>query len=389
MKRKTLTAEGVARVRPLADPRRRRMDWDAVVPGLALRTTTTGSKSWVLVTRYEGRVVFATLGKPPGITLPAARDLAREGLARVSRGDDPRQRAASEPPVRAAYFEGVAAEFIERWAKARNRTWRETERQLAKYVTPKWKGRRLAEIGRADVVALIDEIANTAPIQANRVLAVVKKLFSWALDRGLIDVHPVARLAPPSPEQQRTRVLTDAEVKALWKACTTMGYPWGTALQLLLLTATRRGEVEAMTWDELDLDAHVWTVPAGRVKTKLPLLVPLSPPAVALLERAPRFDGCPYVFTTRRNKHAQDWSGAVATATEKSGVNGWRVHDLRRTVRTGLSRLGVASDIGERVLGHTVRGVRAVYDRFDYLPEKRDALMRWASYVTALVARDG
>src|SRR5262245_51854716 len=231
MKRKTLTAAGIARVRPVADPRRRRMGRGAVVPGLAPRTTATGSKSWVLVTRFNGHVVFATLGKPHGIELPKARDLAREGLARVARGEDPRQRAASAPRIQANDFESVATDFVEKWAKVRNRTWPETERQFTKYVTPEWKGRRLTEIARADVVALVETIADkNGPVMANRVLATVKKLFSWALDRGLVDVHPVARLMPPGKETARDRVLTDAELRKLWKAWTEMAYPWGDAV---------------------------------------------------------------------------------------------------------------------------------------------------------------
>ena len=387
MKRKTLTAAGVARVRPLADPTRRRMDWDAVVPGLALRTTSSGSKSWVLVTRHHGRVRFVTLGKPPGITLPTARTLAREGLERVARGEDPRPRPSPRIPDA---VERVAVEFVDKWAKPRNRTWKETERILSKYVVPRWKDRRLVEIGRADVVALVDAVAEKhGPIMANRTLACVKKLFSWSLDRGLLDVHPVARLTPPAPERQRTRVLSDQELRKLWKTWDGLNYPFGTALQVLLLTAARRGEVEAMAWAELDVKARLWTIPAERVKVNLPLLVPLSPLAVKVLAGAPRRDDCPYVFSTRPNTHIQAWSDAAADTTEQAGITGWTIHDLRRTVRTGLSRLGVASDIAERVLGHVIPGVRAVYDRHEYLNEKRDALERWAAHVAKVVKADG
>src|SRR6185503_4470603 len=112
-------------------------------------------------------------------------------------------------------------DFVEKWSKPRNRTWKESERILAKYVTPHWRDRRLTEIGRGDVVELVDRIATeNGPIMANRALANIKKLFAWSLDRGLLDVHPVARLSPPGAEEERARVLTDAEIKALWKAWT-------------------------------------------------------------------------------------------------------------------------------------------------------------------------
>jgi len=384
MGRTILTEQTVRRMHP---PRSGRLEvWDAALPGFGVRVTENGRRSWVLVTRLRGKPIRLTLGAWPATSLAKARELAREAIHAVARGEDPRDRkraAAGGGPADA--FERVAAEFVAKWAKPRNRTWEETQRILDKYVAPEWNGRRLADVARADVVALVDRVAEKhGPIMANRVLAQVKKVFAWALDRGLVDVHPVARLMPPGKETARDRVLADAEVKKLWATWTAMGYPWGTALQVLLLTAARRGEAEAMRWDEVDFAGKLWTVPAERVKVNLPLLVPLSDAAVELLARVPRFDGCPYVFSTRRNRPVQDWSGAVEDATERSGVNGWRVHDLRRTVRTGLSRLGVAADIAERVLGHVIPGVRAVYDRHEYLPEKRAALDRWAAHLAGL-----
>ena len=387
MVRKTLTEIGVARVQAPRDSLRRRMDWDAVVPGLMLRTTANRAKSWVLVTRFRGKVVFVTLGKPPGVTLATARALAREGLKRVANGEHPRLHPPPTIEIEdATLFEQAAADFVERWAKPRNRTWKETERILERDVIPHWKGRRLEAIRRADVVALLDQIAADRPIMANRVLATIKKLFSWALDRGLVDGHPVAGLSPPSPERARDRVLSDAEVVALWKAWTAMGYPWGDAFKLLLLTAARRGELEAIAWTEVDASDRVWTVPATRVKVDRPHLVPLSEPALTLLRDLPRIEGCLFAFSTRGGKHIQDWSGAVTSATEASAVTGWRVHDLRRTARTNFSRIGIASDISERLLGHIIAGVRGAYDRHDYLDQKRDALERWGAHLTALVA---
>ncbi len=388
MRRRTLTAIGVARSRAPDDPRRRRMEWDAVVPGLALRITATGAKSWVLVTRLKGRVIWDTLGKPPGLSLPAARDLARDGLDLVARGEDPRERRRPAKRTDPERFEAVAADFVEKWSKPRNRTWEETERTLAHDVIPRWRGRRLGEIGRGDVVALVDEIASRAPIQANRTLAAIKKLFAWALDRGLIEAHPVARLSPPAPERTRDRVLTDAELRALWGAWTAMAYPWGIACKLVLLTACRRGEVEEMAWSELGMD-RLWTIPPARIKAKLPLVLPLAAPAVELLASVVRIDGCPYVLTTRPPRPIRDWSGAVKKASKLSGVTGWSMHDLRRTCRTGLSRLGVPADIAERTLGHVIPGVRRVYDRYEYLAEKRDALEKWAAHLASVVTAHG
>jgi integrase len=361
--------------------------WDAALPGFGVRITENGKRSWVLTTRLRGRPVYLTLGTWPATPLTRARDLAREAINDVAKGNDPRakkKRPAAVPHT----FAAVAKDFVEKWAKPRNRTWEETERKLERYVTPTWGTRCLAEITRADVVQLLDTIAtDNGPIMANRVLATVKRLFSWSLDRGLIDTHPVARLAPPGAEMARSRVLTDNELRALWTASDT--YPWGTAMRLLMLTGARRGEVSAMARTEYDLDERLWVVPAERVKTKRPHAVPLVPAAVTLLRDCPEFDGCPYVFTTGGRTHIHDWSGATTTLTKAAGFNGWTPHDVRRTVRTNLSKLGVSADVAERVLGHAMPGVRATYDHWDYLEQKRDALERWAAHLTALVERHG
>ncbi len=388
----TLTDQTVRRLTPPATGCRE--IWDSVVPGFGCRVTQRGHRSFMLLTRMRGKVIRVGLGPWPATPLTLARDRAREALDNIAHGIHPREaKRPVEPapvaPVADDDVEVIAARFIEKWAKPRNRTWKEQERLLTKHVLPSWRGRRLSELRRADVVALTDALVDDTPILANRVLEVVKRLFAWALNRGLIEAHPAAGLEPPAPEKPRDHVLSDVEIQALWKTWTTMSYPFGLAFQLLLLTATRRGEVSTMQWADVDLGNALWIVPAAKVKTKVPHVVPLSAPVVTLLASVPRLEACPYVFTTRRNRPIQDFSGAVDMATDKSGVTGWRTHDLRRTVRTELSRLGVLADTAERVLGHTIGGVRGVYDRYAYLPEKRAALDLWAAHLTAMVARDG
>lgn len=387
MGRPILTDVAIRRLKP--PERGRREVWDAALPGFGVRVTENGRRTFVLMTRLRGRPLRLTFGAWPATSLADARDRAREALQECARGGDPRVEKRAVAGNAPDTVEKVAAAFVAQWCKPRNRSWEEQERLLTRHVVPHWTGRRLAEIGRADVVALTDMIAQTTPIQANRVLAVVKRMFRWALDRDVIQAHPAVGLTPPAPERQRDRVLTDAELQKLWSAFVAMGYPWGIACRVLLLTAVRRGEAEKMAWSEVDLGAGLWTIPAERNKVKVALVVPLTPLATDVLAAAPRIDGCPYVFSTRGNRPIRDWSGAVEDATERSGVGDWSAHDLRRTVRTGLSRLGVSADIAERVLGHVIPGVRRVYDRHEYLAEKRAALERWAAHVTALVVSDG
>jgi integrase len=378
--RPILTDIIVRRMRPPASGRRE--VWDAALPGFGLRVTPTGRRSWVLCTRLRGRPVRLTFGAYPAIGLAAARDLARDAILAIAKGNDPRHRTRATAPDSVA---AVGAQFIALYAKPRKRSWAEDERMLRVYVVPQWGTRRLREIGRQDVVTLLDHIVKTnGPIQANRVAAVTKTMFGWALNRGIIDAHPAAGLAAPSPEHARERVLTDAELTALWRVFTAMTYPWGVACRLLLLTACRPGEVEAMAWAELDLDARVWEIPGSRYKTGRPHVVPLVPAAIDLLTSIPKIDDT-FVFSTRQGKPMRKWSGAVERATALAGVTGWTPHDLRRTTRTGLSKLGIPADIGEKVLGHVAGGVRKAYDHHSYLQEKRDALERWALHVAQVV----
>lgn len=388
MGRSILTEVSIRRVRP---PAAGRVEvWDAALPGFGLRVTDKDRRSFVLLTRVNGKAARFTLGRWPVVTLAQARQLARDRLHQVGQGVDPREAKRARRIDDALAFERVAADFIEKWSKLRKRTWQEDERIFAKYVTPRWQGRRLDVLGRRDVVALLDVVAEKhGPIMANRVLAAIKTLMSWALNRGLLDAHPVAGLTAPAPELRRDRVLSDAELRKVWPALETLAYPWGTALQLLLLTGARRGEVAGMRWEEVDMTVGVWSIPTERAKNARPQLVPLAPAAVAVLEGVPRFEGCPLVFSSRPPKRLQDWSGAQARAQKLSETTGWTVHDFRRTVRTGLARLGVASDVGERVLGHAVGGVRGVYDRHDYLAAKRDALDKWAAHVSKVVGDGG
>lgn len=372
-------------VRRMTPPRTgRRETWDMLLSGFGLRCSSSGAKAFVLLTRFRGKPIRLTW-KYPHNTLAQARDHARAALQAIERGEDPRDLKRLASLRSSDVFEVVAVEFVEKWSKEFKRTWREDERILTKYVVPKWKDRPITSITRIDVIALRDNVkTENGPIQANRVLSTVKKLFAWSLDEGRLDRHPAAGVKKPSPERSRERALKDAEIKALWRGWEVIGFPSGSAMQILLLTGARRGEVQRMAWDEIDLDAATWTVPADRVKVKLPLIVPLSSMAVDILKGVPRFDGCGFVFT-RGRRAIGDWSNTVTTSTELAGVTGWRIHDLRRTMRTGLSKLGVASEIAERAIGHKIGGVIEVYDRHAYLDEKRDALERWAAHVQQVV----
>jgi integrase len=223
---------------------------------------------------------------------------------------------------------------------------------------------------------------------ANRVHEIYRRIMNWGVKRGDIEVSPFALMDLPTPKNMRDRVLGPEEIKAVWGACYPMGYPWGPFFRLLFLTAQREREVSDMSWPEVDIDNGVWTIPADRTKNGLVHECPLSSLAIQEIKSLPRFNAGEYVFTTQFGRRPiSGFSKAKMRADHYSGVKEWRIHDIRRTVRTGLAELGVPEIVGEKCLNHVERNILVkTYNRHAYLDEKRDALERWAGHVRDIVS---
>lgn len=226
-------------------------------------------------------------------------------------------------------------------------------------------------------------------IAARRAYAVIRKLFNCAVGRDIIQATPavIPNDDLPGEEVKRDRTLTDDELKAVWSASDGLGYPFGPMFQLLLSTGQRRDEVAGMRWSELDLDGRLWTLPTARTKAKREHLVPLSSLAVSVLETVPRMTTGDYAFsTTAGERPLSGFSRAKLRVDGICGVTGWRLHDLRRTVSTGMRKLRIDRDVVGAVLNHAPRGVTAeVYDQYDQLQGKRDALETWGRKIQSLV----
>ena len=235
-----------------------------------------------------------------------------------------------------------------------------------------------------------------APYMANRTLAVIRKLFNWCVERGVVETSPASGIKRPGREQSRDRVLAGDELRALWKACEAVGYPYGPFVQILLLTGQRRTEIATIRWDQVQDD--VLTLPDTKNQTLHE--VPLSVPVRKLLEDFPRHVGS-YVFTTTggerpisaysKLKIAIDRANQEAVADDTgTPIGAWRFHDLRRTCTTGMARLQVAPHVIEQVLNHatgqTRAGVAGIYNRYGYLDEKCEALERWGERVKTIVS---
>jgi integrase len=249
---------------------------------------------------------------------------------------------------------------------------------------PRYRDMPAADLNRSIAVKALDAMAmRGSPAMAARTAAYGKAAYGWAVKRGALSVNPFLNL-PVRPTERRERVLTDDELAAIWRATDGSG-PFSGIVRLLVLTGQRREEVAGMTWAELSGDFSTWTIPASRAKNGATHIVPLSAPAQDLLREAPRFGEL--VFPGLRGTF-NGWGKAKAALDARSGVAGWRLHDLRRTAATGLQRLGVRLEVTEQVLNH-VSGSRAgivgVYQRHDFADETRAALEAWGEHVEAIV----
>ena len=410
MPRTHLTATVVERMKP---PKKGRLEYaDNVLPGLSLRVTENGSKSWSLHYRVageggeteggrqlKGKLKRMTLGRYPLVDLTQAREKARTALELADAGVDPvharRHDITARREAKANTVGAVAAAFIERYRKRRNKpqTWREGKSVLDRLVLPHWSGRPIADIHRRDVIDLLDYILDHhRPHAANKALKEIRKLFNWAVERELVEASPAVHVNLPTKEHHRDRVLTEDEIVAVWQACAHLGFPFGALIRMLLVTGQRRNEVAHMRWSDLDLENRAWTVPREVTKSDRAHQMPLSTLAVEVLESLPRFNGH-YVFsTTSGEKPVSGFSRAKRRVDALSGANNWRLHDLRRTAASGMAKLGTPINVLSKVLNHVSAagqgGVTAIYNRYGYEAEKRQALEAWSRHLSDLVKRE-
>jgi|SRR5262245_16740876 len=397
---KALTQLGVKAAKPARD----RVEIpDGGCSGLYLVVQPSGVKSWALRYRFNGTPKKLTLGRADreaALSLASARKAAIDARHRLEQGADPgpEKRATKAAAKQAAGLRaadtiaGLSEQFLELYAKPRTRprTYRQSQDVLRRLVQPAWRGRSVHEIRRRDVIALVDEITRRNGAQmADKVLAVLGKFWSWLTARDVVDASPCRGVERPVRNPPRERILNDSEIAALWDACAEQGAS-GQALQLLLLTGCRLGEVFGARWSEIDAAEMLWKLPRERVKNSQAHAVPLASQAWGIIAAQPRFAGCDFIFTNDGRRPIGGFS-RLKQALDKSihSVAPWTLHDLRRTAASGMQRLGVRVEVIEAALNHrsgTFRGIVGVYQRHDYIDERRVALQRWADFVEQLVS---
>ena len=331
--------------------------FDGRTTGFGLRVSRTGRKSWFCMYRQGGRLRRLTIGTYPELTLADAREQAKGALHEAARGADP---AAEKKAERLAEtFGELAHAYLEKYATVRKRSWRQDARCIKRELLPRWRNRKARDIKRRDVIALLDTIAERgAPIQANRVLALVRKIFNWGISRDIVESNPCAQVKGPGKEQQRERVLSETELRAIWLAFDKLDPIIGAMFKLRLLTAQRGGEVESMRWEDLDLVNGWWTIPGHVAKNGRSHRVPLSSPALWVLEDLQRHTSDSiWVFPspTRRNQHISNVQKAAERVRGLSDTS-FVLHDMRRTAASLMTGMGISRLVVAKVLNHVESG---------------------------------
>ena len=386
------------RVRSLKPKVTRYEVWDPAASGFGVRVTPKGIKSFVYLYRFEGLARRMTIGRYPQLSLSEARlKYATAKAALEDKGIDPgknlvegRVASRSAPTV-----SQLIDEYIEKWAIPRKRSWKEDKRLLAHDVNPALGRKKAADVTRRDIRLLLDSIIERgAPITANRVLAVVRKMFRFAVSRDIVPNNPCETIEAPARESSRERVLSEPELKILWRRLEggplRMTMPVRMALRMILITSQRKGEVVGARWDEFDLAAGWWTIPPEKAKNGLPHRVPLAPIALSLLKQIRELSrDSEYLFpSSRGNNSIRD--DAISKAVRRDEVAlkvmHFTPHDLRRTAASQMASAGISRLVISKILNHVDSGVTAVYDRHSYDKEKRKALNAWARQLESITS---
>jgi integrase len=405
--KRILTDKFVRSLQPAA-PGKRDQYWDTIVPRFGVRVTDKGAKSYVVYTRWPdtGKPARRALGDTSRLSLAEARQRARAWLELVEQGTDPkareRERALEEQRRRQTTFAAVADDWLRDVVVGRNpaqpaqRKGLEVARDVRREFISAWGQRPITSITTFDVRTVIRSKAAGAPAQARNLLGYAKRLFGWAVAQDVYGIteSPAGRLRPKDivgKKAVRQRVLADAELRALWRAAAATRYPYGPLFQMLALTGQRKSEVAEARWQEFDLEKRLWTIPSERMKMDAPHVLPLANDVLAILESLPRFKKGNYLFSTMFG--AKPVNGFSKTKDRLDGamraqmgeLEPWTIHDIRRTMRTGLSALPIPDRVRELVIGHAQPGLHKVYDQHTYLDEKRRALELWAERLRTIV----
>jgi integrase len=366
--------------------------FDDDLPGFGVRLRAGGAARWIFQYKLGVQQRRVTLGSTTALTAPRARQTAADLHAKVRLGGDPAG-DKTESRLRAAETLGAVLQvYLEQQrSQIKPGSFRQVERHLMKHCRA-LHGLQLAKVDRRAVAARLTVVASKSGlVESNRVRASLAAFFSWCISQGFAESNPVIG-TKRHQEKSRERVLTDAELRAIW-AATAGTDDYSAIVRLLMITCCRANEIGALSWTEIFGDKIV--LPGTRTKNSRDHIVPLSDPAQTILEARPKMLGRDFVFGRPHSARGfTGWSACKVLLDERIKANGakvgaWVNHDLRRTVATRMAELGVQPHVIEAVLNHVSghkAGVAGIYNRATYEPEKRIALAMWADKLVEIVA---
>jgi integrase len=394
-----------------ANPDKKIVVWEQGNPGFGIRISPKGKKTWIAMTRTRVEVqgdtrpqAQVTLGHYPMMSLAEAHTAFTKAKDDARSGVDLRARKRSNGNGDLVTFADLCNLYLTQWLEPHRRASSvKAAKQLMQLPLARWANRPAKAITKADVIALHDEIASHrmrhyarfegrgAVVQADHVLAIVRSAFRYGVGRDKVEKDPTEGIKKLSDNKPRDRVLSDGEIVALWQACDGIEAPFAGVFRMLLLTAQRKDEVAGMSWDEVDVSRKIWTIPATRAKNGKEHVVHLSDMALRILGKPgggfvfSRDGQAPATYLFRAQKKLED---AMAARLGKRGHQGWTPHDLRRTAASGMAGLGVAPHVVDKILNHvsgTIRGVALIYNRHEYLEQRKDALEQWGAQLETMV----
>ncbi len=376
--------------------KRDRLIFDDQQRGLAVRVTATGSKTFLAQYSIDGTKRRVPLGSCSAISLARARQECQAIMGAKARGVDTvaeRKAVAAAQRAAAERERLTLGALVDSWSQLhlgqrRGRYAREAVRAL-RYAFKKEWGRPAEELDRPTLLRVLDKLAKAGRLaMASRTAAYGRAAFQWAVKRGMIAANPFAALPAVGEKPKRDRVLSDDELAIIWRAASETPLPFGAIVRLLILTGQRVQEVAGLRWSEISDDFSTWTIPAGRTKNNAPHIVPLSPPAQEILRNLPH-TGADVALPGRAGGPFNGFSKAKQRLDQSVGFGNWVLHDLRRTMATGLQGLGVRLEVTEAILNHVSGsrgGIVGIYQRHEWSAEKRAALNAWANHVVQITS---
>ncbi|APO49860.1 integrase arm-type DNA-binding domain-containing protein [Bradyrhizobium diazoefficiens] len=416
---KRFTDQAVERLKydpQMAPPSGRMEIEDELCPGLVLRVTPRGTKSFSVIYKVpgegganaNGRLITGaqhriTLGATPPLGLKQAREEARKIMQTATEGVDPRDDRRERNLIRHSNtFEKASARFVELELKPNVKKWADIQSLLKRYVEPEWCDMPVQDLRRRDVHELLDElVANEKTSIAIEVRKHLSRFFNWAVDRELVSSSPIhgMKRSDLKPNQDAGRALSDPELRYIWNAAGSLRYPFGPMYQLIMLTGQRRNEWAGASRSEISSEKHLLEIPKARHKMKRSHIVPMSDEAWAIFDALPVWAGNDYfIFSTRDGavpvsgfSQAKRRLDAAALATLRMDNAAAELpyfrpfHDFRVTCETRLAHLGFNKEVRDAVLGHAKPGLQKTYNKYDYLEEKKAALDAYAKHIAEVV----